>query len=123
MNRSTKLKQFSKQVKEIIYERDVIDGVPCCIFCGTYQNLSVAHFVGKAQQGLGIQENGFLACIAGKNCHHEFDNGKSKERKQQMRIHAEEHLRSKYQFWDENMLRQKNKWSPAVNIPRNMRRN
>ena len=69
MNNRTKATSIPKKVREEVYARD-----KGCIICGSTSNLTIAHFISRAQSGLGIKENVVTLCIL---CHHEMDNGKN----------------------------------------------
>ena len=86
-------------VKMDVFERDS----GCCIFCGR-PGLSNAHFISRAQGGLGIEENIVTACPL---CHLAMDNSDKRSIYLQR---AEEYLRSKYPNWDKGRLVY-NKWA------------
>ena len=71
MRKDTRARDFSKKVKIAISERDSIDGWPCCVYCGrpspTEKPLafSNAHYISRAQLGLGIPENGLTLWCCG----------------------------------------------------------
>lgn len=56
-----------REVKDRVYERDG----GRCIFCGK-AGLPNAHYIGRGQGGLGIEQNIVTACP---ECHRELDNG------------------------------------------------
>jgi len=91
------------EVKKAVAERDSVDGWPCCILCGrpapTSNPLafSNAHYISRAQGGLGIPENTLTLCP---RCHREYD---STERSAYRPILAR-HLRENYDGWDECKL-------------------
>ena len=102
MRKDTKARDFSRKAKEQIAERDSIEGWPCCIYCGLAAPAplawSNAHFIARAQQGLGIPENGLTLCPA---CHRRYD--QTTDRKM-MREYFREYLESKYENWSEEAL-------------------
>lgn len=102
MRKDTKARDFSKAVKEKIAERDSFDGCPCCINCGRPAPgrlaWSNAHFVSRAQGGLGIEENGLTLCSA---CHHAYDQTTERSR---LREYFREYLMDHYPEWDESKL-------------------
>ena len=69
MSNRTKATSIPKKVREEVYTRD-----KGCIICGSTSNLTIAHFISRAQSGRGIRENLVTLCIL---CHHEMDNGKN----------------------------------------------
>lgn len=95
-NKVSKATSISKEVKMKVWERDA--GV--CIFCGVpiTWNLANSHFIKRSHLGLGIEENIFCACL---ECHHKFDDTTC--RKFMLPI-ARSHLKSKYEYWNEDML-------------------
>lgn len=67
-SKRTKACDVSHAVRNIVLERDQ----GRCIFCGISANLTMAHFVGRARGGLGIEQNLVTACM---KCHTEADQG------------------------------------------------
>lgn len=102
MRKDTKARNFDRKAKEAIAERDSIDGWPCCVRCGAAAPMplawSNAHFISRAQGGLGIPENGLTLCP---RCHHEYDQTTHRE---SLREYFREYLESKYPNWDESKL-------------------
>lgn len=102
MRKDTKARDFDRKAKEAISERDSIDGWPCCVWCGLAAPAplawSNAHFISRAQGGLGIQENGLTLCP---KCHRRYDQS---THRQEMRAFFREYLESKYQDWNEDEL-------------------
>ena len=89
-------------VKNDVWERDN----HCCIFCGcSYGAMPNAHYISRANGGLGIAQNVVTACtsLTEDNCHYLFDNG-PKEVRERMREQAKMYLKSKYPDWDETKL-------------------
>ena len=103
MNDRTTALAIPRRVKEAVAKRDRADGWPCCILCGMpapHLNLvafSCAHYISRAQGGLGIEENILTLCP---RCHREYDG----ERRQQLRPFLEHYLREHYPDWDEKKL-------------------
>lgn len=98
MNNRTKATSIPKKVREEVYARD-----KGCIICNSTSNLTIAHFISRAQSGMGIRENLVALCIL---CHHEMDNGKnSLEIKEKVRQYLEKFYPN---FTDE--MRIYNKW-------------
>ena len=106
MSKSTHTKslEIPIKVKKAVAERDSIDGWPCCIYCGkpaptsTPLAFSVAHFISRSQNGLGIEENILTLCW---DCHMRFDQSTEREN---MRMFFREYLMSKYPDWNEENL-------------------
>ena len=104
MRKDTKARDFNRAAKQKIAERDSINGWPCCINCGlpapveALTAFSNAHFISRAQGGLGTPENGLTLCPS---CHRRYD--QSTERFA-MREYFREYLKSKYPGWDESKL-------------------
>lgn len=93
---------ISQAVKAAVAERDSIDGRPCCVWCGrpspaplAYSN---AHFIGRAQGGLGVEENILTLCP---DCHRIYDQTPARET---MRPIFRRYLRERYQDLDEKRL-------------------
>ena len=93
----TKATSISKNVKEIVWERDNHQ----CIFCHKYvpvENAN-AHFIKRSQGGLGIPMNIFTACDT---CHYEEDHGLECLRYESF---AEQYLQEYYgEDWNINKL-------------------
>lgn len=109
MRKDTRARDFSQKVKQRIAERDSCDGHPCCINCGLPAPperpiaFSNAHFISRAQGGLGIEENGLTLCPA---CHQLYDQTTNRPR---LRAYFQEYLMDHYPGWDEEMLYYKKK--------------
>lgn len=104
MRKDTKARDFSRQVKVAIMRRDSIDGWPCCVNCGAAAPSdespvwSNAHFISRAQGGLGIEENGLTLCPV---CHRRYDQTTDREK---LRRLFREYLKDHYPDWNEDML-------------------
>ena len=103
MRKDTKARDFDRKTKIAISKRDSIDGWPCCINCGRPTpdggiEWSNAHYISRAQEGLGIEENILTLCP---DCHHEFDQTTNRE---EMRAFFREYLMERYPGWDESKL-------------------
>lgn len=67
---------ISRIVKVAVADRDSVGGWPCCILCGRpapYEAplaFSCAHYISRAQGGLGIEENILTLCPT---CHRQYD--------------------------------------------------
>lgn len=104
MRKDTKARDIPKRVKEVVAERDSFDGWPCCINCGKPAPLenrlafSNAHFISRAQEGLGIEENTLTLCPG---CHHRYDQTTDRPR---LRKWFREYLMDHYPGWNEESL-------------------
>ena len=103
MRIDTKARSIPKAVKLRVAERDSIDGWPCCVYCGRPTpdggiEWSNAHYISRAQGGLGIEENILTLCP---DCHHDFDQTTKRE---EMRAFFREYLMERYHGWDERKL-------------------
>lgn len=103
-SRRTKECSISPEVREIVEQRDSINGIPSCVFCHTTNGVrGEAHFIRRSQAGLGIPQNLLTTC---RLCHRRLDEGPNKEWYQEK---AREYLKSKYPDWNEEDLVY-NKW-------------
>ena len=111
MKRS-KVCEFPPKVREAIRKRDAT-----CIFCRMGYKitneaggaLQVMHYVGRAQGGKGVEENGALGCVY----HHQMlDNGLYHN---EMKAIFRGYLKSHYPKWDESALIY-NKWKEAGSV-------
>ncbi len=102
MRKDTRARDFDRKAKAAISERDSIDGWPCCVNCGAAAPAplawSNAHFISRAQGGLGIPENGLTLCPV---CHRRYDQTTDRP---VLREYFVEYLQSKYAGWDESKL-------------------
>lgn len=102
MRKDTKARDFPRKAREQISERDSIDSWPCCVFCGLAAPAplawSNAHFISRAQGGLGIPENGLTLCP---ECHRRYDQSTARP---EMRAFFREYLKEHYPEWDEEKL-------------------
>ena len=102
MRVDTKARAIPKAVKIRVAERDSIDGWPCCVYCGRPSpdggiEWSNAHFISRAQGGLGIEEN---VLTLDPDCHRRFD----QEIRDEMRGYLREYLMDHYPGWKEENL-------------------
>lgn len=103
MKNRTMALSISTDVKRAVSRRDSYDGWPCCILCGkpapTSNPLafSNAHYISRAQGGLGIKENILTLCPG---CHRDYDGAQRKE----LRPILARYLRENYENWDEGSL-------------------
>lgn len=104
MRKDTKARDFDRKTKIAIMNRDRFDGWPCCVNCGAAAPSdespvwSNAHFISRAQGGLGIEENGLTLCTV---CHRLYD---QTENRQRLREYFREYLKDHYPWWDEEKL-------------------
>ena len=93
-----------RRVKEAVAARDSVEGWPCCILCGlpspTRSPLafSCAHYISRAQGGLGIEQNGLTLCPI---CHRHYDQTTARK---EMRAYFREYLKQHYEEWSEEAL-------------------
>ena len=98
-HKSTKATDIPMKVKKIVWERDNHR----CIYCHTPVPLSCAnsHYIKRSQLGLGVPENIVCACP---KCHDKYDFGINI---QDMINYTRNYLKSKYEIWNEEMLKYK----------------
>ena len=99
MHKRTKATSIPPKVRQEVEERDGHR----CIFCKSHNCRGEAHYIGRAQGGLGIAKNILCVCP---NCHRELDNGLNTKKYREM---ARNYLMSCYPDWDEKDLVY-NKW-------------
>lgn len=87
-------------VKRKVAERDSIDGWTCCIICGSPEGLPEAHYISRANGGLGIEQNIVTLC---RSCHRLYDGG-TREQREALREQIRDYLKSKYPDWNEEEL-------------------
>lgn len=97
MNKRSKACSFGYYAKLNIRERDNHQ----CVMCGDTNpyHLTYAHYISRANGGLGIEENGVLLCM---ECHRETD--QSIKRKSNLAI-IREYLKKWYPYWSEDELK------------------
>lgn len=102
MRKDTKARDFDRKAKLAISERDSIDNWPCCVYCGAAAPSELAwsnaHFISRAQGGLGIPENGLTLCPI---CHRNYDQTTAR---MEMREFFRAYLKKHYVNWDEESL-------------------
>ena len=105
MRKDTKERNFSRETKIAISERDSIEGWPCCVYCGAAAPeplaWSNAHYIARSQGGLGLPENGLTLCPV---CHRRYDQTTARMR---MRDFFRTYLKEKYEDWNEDNLIQR----------------
>lgn len=104
MKERTQALAIPRPVKQKVAERDSVDGWPCCLWCGrpaptrTPLAFSCAHYISRAQGGLGIPENILTLCPI---CHAEYD---ATENRADLREFFKAYLSKKYPDWQEELL-------------------
>lgn len=104
MHTRTKALGITIRVKEEVAERDSFDGWPCCILCGSPAPVnnrlafSCAHYINRAQGGLGVEENVLTLCPG---CHYRFDQTTDRE---MLKPFFGRYLKEHYPDWDEKNL-------------------
>lgn len=87
MHKRTKALEISKQVRNRVLERD-----KWCIVCGSPNGLPNAHYISRAQGGLGIEENIVTLCF---ECHYKMDHTTDRKKFEELvRGHLEKHYPS-----------------------------
>ena len=94
MRNETKKTAIPKKVKDAVWKRDG----GCCVWCGSPYASPCAHYISRAQGGLGIEENILTLCGS---CHRNYDQGTNRP---SMRIYFRQYLKSFYPDWDEKNL-------------------
>lgn len=89
---------ITPKTRKDVYERD-----GACIICGSHSMLQTAHYIGRAQGGLGIEENLVILCA---KCHTEFDNG---HKRREYGEFIRNYLMTRYPGWSEENLKYQ-KW-------------
>lgn len=85
---------ITKKVKDKVWQRDNC----MCIICKSPFAMPNAHYISRAQSGLGIEENIVTLC---QRCHHNYDQTEHREfYRQKIKVY----LQSKYPDWDEEKL-------------------
>ena len=104
MHTRTRATGITIRVKEEVADRDSFDGWPCCILCGlpTPANnrlaFSNAHYINRAQGGLGVEENILTLCPG---CHYRYDHTTDRA---MLKPFFGRYLREHYPGWEESKL-------------------
>lgn len=85
---------ISPRTRERVLGRDA----KSCILCGSTYPLEIAHYIGRAQGGLGIPENLVTLC---KKCHSDYDNS---DKREMMKPEIEAYLEGWYGEIDKSKL-------------------
>lgn len=91
-SRRSKATDISQKVKNKVWERDN----HCCILCGSPYAMPNAHYISRANGGLGIEQNIVTLCH---DCHSKFDNG-DKDTRTALGYKIESYLISCYKYWN-----------------------
>ena len=94
MHKRTTAVAIPPKIRQEVEERDN----HMCIFCGNPNCRGEAHFIGRAQGGLGVPKNLLTVC---QDCHRKLDNGQDIKRYREI---AREYLMSIYPDWKEKEL-------------------
>jgi 5-methylcytosine-specific restriction endonuclease McrA len=94
VKRRTKALDIPDCVKDAVWERDN----HCCVLCGNTRAAPNAHYISRAQGGLGIAQNIVTLC---ESCHREYD--QSSDRKF-IRDELRTYLSGIYPNWNEQQL-------------------
>lgn len=104
MRKGTIATGITAEVKRIVAARDEFNGWTCCIVCGqpapqsTPTAFSCAHYISRAQGGLGVEQNIVTLCP---RCHRMYDQGIDRKA---LCNYIKSYLQSKYPDWDEEKL-------------------
>lgn len=82
------------RVKDAVWKRDCCQ----CIICRSPEAMPNAHYISRAQGGLGIEENIVTLCI---KCHERYDHSSDR---QLLKSAIREYLTTKYPNWEEQNL-------------------
>lgn len=101
-SRRSKATDIPQKVKQAVWERD---GGRCVICGNTHNVMPNAHFISRANGGLGIEENVVTLCteLTPNKCHRKYDFGTKAER-EAIGEQIEEYLKSIYPDWDKSKL-------------------
>jgi len=82
-------KGIPKAVRVKVYERDSIDGCPCCIWCGRPHYQELHHVRRRSQLGEHVPENLVTLCTF---CHRKIHDGRGAD----IQSFAKEYLKKIY---------------------------
>lgn len=94
IRKRSKACDISQYVKWQVFRRDDFR----CIVCGSRYGKPNAHYISRAQGGLGIPENIVTLCI---DCHHKFD---QTDHRKEYKEFIKNYLSKVYKDWDESKL-------------------
>ena len=94
MNTRTKQTDIDAKIRAVVHNRDNRR----CVYCGrTDKPIELAHYISRAQGGLGIPQNLISLCP---ECHGEYDG----EQRSKIRGYLAGYLRAAYPDWEERQL-------------------
>jgi 5-methylcytosine-specific restriction endonuclease McrA len=94
MSNKRKKTDINRKSRFTVHDRDGY----CCVYCGrSDRGIELAHFISRAQGGLGIPQNLISLCI---DCHRSYDGSE----RSKMRAFLENYLRTAYNDWNESRL-------------------
>ena len=100
VSKRAKACDISPNVKKRVWERD--KGL--CIICGCPCAAPNAHYISRANGGLGIEENIVTLCTEfGNGCHRQYDFG-PREVREEIGSRIRDYLISHYPGWDEQNI-------------------
>ncbi len=102
-SRRSKATDIPQSVKEIVWARDK----GRCVVCGNnYNVMPNAHYISRANGGLGIEQNVVTLCtnFTENKCHYRYDFGSRAER-EEIGEKIESYLKSQYPDWDKEKLK------------------
>lgn len=102
-SRRSKATDIPQSVKEAVWARDR----GRCVVCGNnYNVMPNAHYISRANGGLGIEENVVTLCtnFTENKCHYRYDFGGRAER-EEIGGKIKAYLKSQYPDWDEDKLK------------------
>ena len=82
------------RVKKKVWGRDEEK----CVVCGRHNAMPNAHYISRAQGGLGIEQNVVTLCL---DCHNKYDNTIFRK---DLKEYLKRYLQSKYPNWNEKDL-------------------
>lgn len=94
-SRRAKALEIPQSVKRRVWERDGAQ----CILCGNREAMPNAHYISRAQGGLGVEQNVVTLCA---DCHRRYDQSTERE---MLRKLIKRYLQIQYEDWNEEHLR------------------
>lgn len=93
-SKRSKACDISAKVKDVVWERDG----RYCVICGNPEAMPNAHYISRAQGGLGIEQNIVTLCA---KCHKQFDQSSART---EIKERIKNYLKFQYPNWDEKNL-------------------